>query len=68
MRKEHREPSGFEAFLMGFVPMVLLGSLVVPPFGIAVGILLGPFMIWRFVRDLNDRHDPRQQKLPPDPP
>jgi hypothetical protein len=63
------EPGALDAFLMGFLPMILYGSCVVPPAGLIIAtIFVGPLFILRFVRWLNRRDDPRYAKRPPDPP
>lgn len=63
------EPSAFDAFLMGLIPMILYGLCVIPPAGLAaLAVVIGPLYIWRTVRWLNRRDDPRYQKRPPDAP
>ncbi len=46
---------------------VLLVILVVEPFRIAVGVVLGCIFVWFVVRRVNRWHDPRHVKPPDDP-
>jgi hypothetical protein len=58
--------------LLTFGPFLLARplELVVTAMGISVlaSPFVGPYVIWRLVRWLNRRDDPRRAKLPPDSP
>ena len=51
------------------VPLLMFGVGILGPGFVLIAALASPFLgatfIWKFVRWINDRDDPRQQKPPP---